>query len=214
MGNGNVSLLDHDELSGEEFKGEDDVRDEDQSLVPSEVESLIMRRFAKWTAEAQWCPSPWQQDADAGDKTLFVVIFRSRASSTARRLHVKMTRREEGATVQQPYFKWLSSSSSEEPKLKKVCLPDGDPRGREEEMIEYEIEEEVDTRELGRALGWEQGRKTAAQRVGTKRIFQTVVPYLDLDEQSNVEYLSAFLESYYYHRQEMEKWGQKFNDQA
>ena len=57
-------------------------------------------------------------------------------------------------------------------------------------------------------------QKTAALRVGTQRIVQTVLPYLDLDEQSNVEYLSAFLEAYHYHRQEMEEWGHEFNDQA
>ena len=44
-------------------------------------------------------------------------------------------------------------------------------------------------------------QKTAALRVGTQSIVQTVLPYLDLDEHSNVEYLSAFLEAYHYQRQ-------------
>ena len=65
---------------------------EGKSLVSSEVESFLMRQFAQWMADAHWCPSPWQ-DAEAGDGTFFVVIHRSRASSSVRRLHVKMTRR-------------------------------------------------------------------------------------------------------------------------
>ena len=50
---------------------------------------------------------------------------------------------------------------------------------------------------------------TAALRVGWQNIFQTVLPYLILEEPSNVEYLIAFLEAY--QRQEMEEWGQEFN---
>ena len=42
---------------------------------------------------------------------------------------------------------------------------------------------------------------TAALRVGWQRIVQTVLPYLDLEETSNVEYLSAFLEAYHRRRQ-------------
>ena len=44
-------------------------------------------------------------------------------------------------------------------------------------------------------------QKTAALRVGTQSIVQTVLPYLDLEEPSHVEYLSAFLEAYHYQRQ-------------
>ena len=48
---------------------------------------------------------------------------------------------------------------------------------------------------------------TAALRVGWQGIIQTVLPYLILEEPSNVEYLIAFLEAY--QRQEMEEWGQE-----
>ena len=42
---------------------------------------------------------------------------------------------------------------------------------------------------------------TAALRVGWQNIFQTVLPYLILEEPSNVEYLIAFLEAYHHQRQ-------------
>ena len=103
----------------------------------------------------------------------------------------------------QSWFKWSSfnySSSSEEPKAKRVCLSDGNPR--------EEVEEET-TLLLTRELGREQGQATAALRVGWQGIIQTVLPYLILEEPSNVEYLIAFLEAY--QRQEMEEWGQEFN---
>ena len=54
---------------------------------------------------------------------------------------------EEESTVLQSWFKWSSFNySSEEPKAKRVCLSDGNPR--------EEVEEETTlllTRELGRA---------------------------------------------------------------
>ena len=97
----------------------------------------------------------------------------------------------------QSWFKWSSFNySSEEPKAKRVCLSDGNPR--------EEVEEETTL-----LLTREQGQATAALRVGWQGIIQTVLPYLILEEPSNVEYLIAFLEAY--QRQEMEEWGQEFN---
>ena len=63
------------------------------SLVPSEVESFLMREFGEWTADAHWRPSPWQDaEADEGD-TFFVVVHRTSHSGTMKKLHVKLTRR-------------------------------------------------------------------------------------------------------------------------
>ena len=100
---------------------------------------------------------------------------------------------EEESTVLQSWFKWSSFNySSEEPKAKRVCLSDGNPR--------EEVEEET-TLLLTRELGREQGQATAALRVGWQGIIQTVLPYLILEEPSNVEYLIAFLEAYHHQRQ-------------
>ena len=58
------------------------------------IQSFLMREFGEWTADAHWCPSPWQgAEAAEGENTFFVVIHRTSRSGAMKKLHVKLTRR-------------------------------------------------------------------------------------------------------------------------